>query len=104
MGRLRHRTAPGWTYFVTTKTWQNRPLFNVQESAEIVVEKLLAYREQGSYLLHEFVVMPDHLHLILTPGDSVSLEKAMQLIMGGSSHLNSCPPGTQDGDLAAWFS
>jgi len=30
--------------------------------------------------------MPDHLHLILTPTETVTLEKAIQLIKGGSSH------------------
>jgi putative transposase len=30
--------------------------------------------------------MPDHLHLLLTPGSTTSLEKAVQLIKGGSSH------------------
>ena len=30
--------------------------------------------------------MPDHLHLLLTPGDDTTLERAMQLIKGGSSH------------------
>jgi len=30
--------------------------------------------------------MPDHLHLLLTPGATTSLEKAIQLIKGGSSH------------------
>jgi putative transposase len=86
MGRLTHRTSPGWTYFVTTKAWQNASVFHVQETAEIVVSKILEYRDRGSYLLHEFVLMPDHLHLILTPTVSVSLEKAIQLIKGGSSH------------------
>ena len=30
--------------------------------------------------------MPDHLHLIVTPGSSTTLEKSVQLIKGGSSH------------------
>jgi hypothetical protein len=30
--------------------------------------------------------MPDHLHLILTPSETTSLEKAIGLIKGGSSH------------------
>jgi REP-associated tyrosine transposase len=47
---------------------------------------MLEYRERGAYLLHEFVVMPNHLHLLLTPGGETSLEKAVQLIKGGSSH------------------
>jgi putative transposase len=86
LGRLTHRTAPGWTYFVTTKAWQNISVFQVKEIADIVVAKLEEYRERKNYLLHEFVLMPNHLHVLLTPADSVTLEKAMQLIKGGSSH------------------
>jgi putative transposase len=86
MGRLTHRTAPGCTYFVTTKTWGNRSLFQAPETADIVVEVLLRHRSAGAYRLHEFVLMPDHLHLLLTPGPAATLEKAMQLIKGGSSY------------------
>ena len=86
MGRLTHRTAPGWTYFVTTKAWQSVAVFQVQETAGVVIIKILEYRDRGSYLLLEFVLMLDHLHLILTPTVPVSLEKAIQLIKGGSSH------------------
>jgi REP element-mobilizing transposase RayT len=35
------------------------------------------------YKLHAFVIMPDHLHLLITPAESV--EKSMQLIKGGFS-------------------
>jgi putative transposase len=31
--------------------------------------------------------MPDHLHLLMTPSSEMSLEKAIQLIKGGSSFL-----------------
>ena len=86
MARLTHRTAPGCTYFVTTKTWENRAIFQVTENAEILIRCMLEYRDRGAYLLHEFVLMPNHLHLLLTPGDETSLEKAMQLIKGGSSY------------------
>jgi putative transposase len=85
MGRLQHRTSPACTYFVTTKTGQNRALFKVAEVADIVVNRVFECRDNGAYLLHEFVVMADHLHLLLTPGDATTLEKAMQLIKGGSS-------------------
>jgi putative transposase len=70
---------------VTTKTWENRTLFSVTDVAEIVVNRIIECRSSGAYLLHEFVVMPDHLHALLTPSDSVTLEKAVQLIKGGSS-------------------
>ena len=86
MGRLTHRTAPGLTYFVTTKTWRNHAVFQVTENAHILIQSLIRYRDNGAYLLHEFVVMPDHVHLLLTPTNQTSLEKAVQLIKGGSSH------------------
>jgi REP-associated tyrosine transposase len=81
-----HRTVSGASYFVTTKCWQGRSLFQVPEVAEILLNTLFCYRDSGAYLLHEFVIMPDHLHLMLTPNSESSLEKAVQLIKGGSSH------------------
>lgn len=86
MSTPKHRTSPGTSYFVTTKCWEGRTVFQVPENAEILIEALFHYRDRNSYLLHEFVVMPDHLHLILTPGPATSLEKAMQFIKGGSSY------------------
>jgi putative transposase len=86
MSRLQHRIGPAFTYFVTTKTWQGHAILQVPSNAEIVLEFVLKNRDSGSYLLHEFVVMPNHLHLLMTPADGTSLEGAMQLIKGGSSH------------------
>lgn len=80
MGKLIHRTGLACTYFVTTKTWQNRPLFKVEKVAEIIANRLFKYRERETYLLHEFVIMADHLHLLLTPGIAASLERATMLI------------------------
>jgi putative transposase len=37
--------------------------------------------------------MPDHIHLVLTPADSTTLEKAVQLIKGGSSREIGKRPG-----------
>ena len=44
------------------------------------------YREQKKYALHKFVIMPDHLHLLITPAHEISLERAVQLIKGGFSY------------------
>jgi putative transposase len=58
----------------------------VPDVAEILVQRILTCRDTGAYQLHEFVVMPNHFHLLMTPGESTSLEKAVQLIKGGFSH------------------
>src|ERR1700740_1656751 len=86
MSTPKHRSAPGTSYFITTKCWQSRAVFQVPENAEILIETLFHYRDGGAYLLHEFVVMPDHVHLLFTPSATTSLEKAMQFIKGASSH------------------
>jgi putative transposase len=41
-----------------------------------------SYRGNG-YLLHEYVLMPEHFHILITP--RASLEKAVQLVKGGFS-------------------
>ena len=86
MSKLPHRTGPGRTYFISSATWERRELFRVPQVAEILLQRILACRDKGAYQLHEFVVMPNHFHLLLTPGETTSLEKALQLIKGGSSH------------------
>ncbi len=73
------------TYLVTAVTAQRRSLFQVTATAELLVRTILDYRRQGKLLLHSFVIMPDHVHALLTPAEDVSLEKAMQFIKGGFS-------------------
>ena len=51
-----------------------------------MMDVLLHYREQMRNILHEFVIMPDHLHLLLTPEADISLKRALQLIKGGFSY------------------
>lgn len=70
------------SYFVTFSTEGRRRLFLKDEWASLFIDVLQHYRT--AYELHEFVVMHDHVHLILTP--TQSLEKAVQLIKGGFSY------------------
>lgn len=78
-----HATDNQQTYFVGSATWERRSLFHVERWAELWVDTLQHYRGKG-YLLHEFVVMPDHFHALITP--LVSLERAVQYIKGGFSY------------------
>src|SRR5580704_14422335 len=77
------RTARSGTYFITTATHNRRRLFQVERNADLLLETIDHYR--AAYLLHAYVVMPDHLHLLITP-TGITLERTMQLIKGGFSH------------------
>jgi putative transposase len=70
-------------YFITASTFQKRNILQSDRMAGLFVYVLFHYRRQEKYLLHEFVVMTDHFHLLLTPRET--LERAVQLIKGGFS-------------------
>jgi putative transposase len=78
--------SPPGTYFVTFSTWQRRRFFVVEPYVRLFLKTLYGYKRQGKYSLHAFVLMPEHVHLLLTPAKDVTLEHAIQLIKGGYSH------------------
>jgi putative transposase len=78
-----HATNNGQTYFVTASTWQRRALFQNTQWAKLFLNVLQSYRGRA-YLLHEYVLMPDHFHVLITP--IVTLERAVQFIKGGFSY------------------
>ena len=77
--------SPPGTYFVTFNTWQRRRHFVIEAYARLFLKTLYSYKKQGHYQLHAFVLMPEHVHLLLTP-IGITLERALQLIKGGYSH------------------
>ena len=54
--------------------------------ATLLIDVLRCYTELRRFKVHDFVVMPDHLHLLLTVEGSMSIEKAVQLIKGNFSY------------------
>jgi putative transposase len=78
-----HATNTGQTYMVTSATGERRELFRNERWARLLIDILYHYRGTA-YLLHGFVIMPDHIHILLTP--KTSLEKAVQFIKGGFSY------------------
>ena len=72
----------GQTYFVSSQTVDRQPFFR-HERWVLLMEEVLQHYRGDSYLLHAYVVMPDHFHIIITPRES--LERAMQNIKGGFS-------------------
>jgi putative transposase len=73
------------TFFVTASTWGKRGLLQSQGAAALFIRTLRDYRAQGKYRLHEFVVMPDHFHVLITVDADLTIERAVQLIKGGFS-------------------
>lgn len=72
----------GHSYFVSSQTAGRKPFFRHERWAQLFLNVLEHYRT--GYLLHAYVLMPDHIHVLLTPVES--LEKAVQQIKGGFSY------------------
>ena len=73
------------TYFVTSETAQGTNVFQSDRAADLFMDVLLGYRRERKYQLHEFVLLPDRFHGLITPAQEVSLERAVHYIKGGFS-------------------
>ena len=74
------------TYFITSRAFNGHALFQSERVATLLVDTLCDYRRQRKLLLHEFVVMPNHVHVLLTTVEGITLERSVQFIKGGFSH------------------
>ncbi len=57
-----------------------------ERNAGLLIDVLRSLVAEHCFKLHDFVIMPDHVHLLLTVSDAMTIEKAMQLIKGRFSH------------------
>src|ERR1035438_6201643 len=74
------------TFFATTKTSQGCALLQSERNAILMIDVPRSYVVARRFRVHDFVVMPDHVHVLLTVGAEPTIEKAMQLIKGGFSY------------------
>lgn len=59
-----------------------RRLFQSERNADLLIDVLRSCVSERTFQLHDFVVMPDHVHLLITVDDGTAIEKAMQLVKG----------------------
>jgi putative transposase len=71
------------TFFVTSSIAGKRNLLQSDRSARLFIDVLYHYRSERKYLLHGFVVMQDHFHVLMTLDSAISIERAVQFIKGG---------------------
>ena len=74
------------TFFATTGTAMGHRLFQSERNANLLIAVLRNYVSAGRFQLEDFVIMPDHVHLLITVNEDATIEKAMQLIKGRFSY------------------
>jgi putative transposase len=78
--------SPSRTFFVTTKASMGRRLLQSERNARLFIDVLRSYVAARKFQVHDLVIMPDHVHLLLTVHDNMTIERAMQLMRGRFSY------------------
>lgn len=82
-----HRSdTQGFPSLITTNLEGRRRLFLSADAACLFIQTSQDLRCEGHLLLLGFVVMPDHVHLVVTPASGQRISKTAQLVKGRFSH------------------
>jgi putative transposase len=73
------------TFFISATAWGRRSIFQTDRMAGLFLDVLRENCAKRRFQLHEFVLMRNHFHVLITPSAEVSLEKCVQYIKGGFS-------------------
>ncbi len=84
MPKLRHIKIENGVDFITTCIKNKETIFSNYANARILLDAILFGRKSGWYYLFGFVIMPDHLHIALGPGER-RVPSIMQGLKGFSS-------------------
>jgi putative transposase len=64
---LKRYDIPHQPRFLTFSCYRRLPLFNNDHIKSIFLNQLITSRDRHRFLLHAWVIMPEHVHLLLTP-------------------------------------
>ena len=72
------KPSPGM-FLVTISTHKLRPVFATSRVAELFIDTLLALRTRGLFKLHAYLVLPERVHLLLSP-HAAPLPRAIEIL------------------------
>jgi putative transposase len=79
---FRGYSAAGSQFFRDHQVSMGRNLLQSERNAGLLIGVLRSLVAERMFEMDDFVIMPDHVHLLLTVGEGMTIEKAMQLIKG----------------------
>ena len=77
MGKLKHIELEGHAYFVTTNVYHAEKILSDPRVADIVLSAIFFLRGKEDLRLYAFVIMSDHLHLIILPQGGKTVSQIM---------------------------
>ncbi|MFA6410227.1 MAG: transposase [Candidatus Buchananbacteria bacterium] len=71
---------PGAVYFITIVVQARLPFFKEEIFCDLLIEDLKFCKELKKFELYGFVILPDHIHLLIKPGYKFNISKIIQSI------------------------
>ncbi|HZS29424.1 MAG TPA: transposase [Candidatus Angelobacter sp.] len=72
------------TFFISSHA-VGHPL-QTERMANLLIDVLRDYVKAKKFVVNDFVVMPDHIHLMVTLDETITVERAAQLVKGNFSY------------------
>jgi len=92
MARAKHGQDKWRAYHITTRT-AGREYYLARPSEKRIVTNALAfYRERNDYKLFGFVIMDNHIHVVIQPSVGVSLSSIVRNLKAWTSRRNKTKP------------
>jgi len=79
-------SEPGREYLVTTVTHQRQPVFQDLQAARLLIREMRRLEEESAVAWLAWVVMPDHMHGLLSLCGTPPLSAVMNEMKGRSAH------------------
>jgi putative transposase len=86
MPKLRHFDHLGTARFVTFSCYRRRPLLEDMNARKIIIAELARLRQDRNIKLIAYVIMPEHMHLVVLPPEGLKLGPAIGIFKTRTAH------------------
>jgi len=87
---LERRHNTGQLHFITVSCYRRLPHLELSQSKTLLEQVIEKTRRSHNFSLHAYVLMPEHIHLLLSEPANYTLASALRVIKGESSKLLKC--------------
>ena len=99
--RLHRYYGAGYLHFITTSCYQRRPLLDSRRNRDLFLQVLERVRRRYHFVVVGYVVMPEHVHLLIGEPERGNPSLVMQAVKQGfARRLLRSAPGRQQDKLA----
>jgi len=85
MGNIRRYSEAGRAYFVTTATFDRKPILTVEKTIDLLLLTIEYFKLTLDYKIFAFCILPEHIHFVIQPFGRYSLSYIMKMIKGNFS-------------------